>query len=702
MGNVWDKIQTCSVTREKQVGDVIPLIFAKNQKPLVLKYFNQAQKGCGRVACTNQCCASYSNWQQLNTSTSLKTALLYHLKREVLCLPLENNQEVQKPKSILESILSPPPDTPLLQKVTSQYVNNNGVDADFGQVLEAYIEMGESRAQAAILVAHLFATDADEGKGHEKAMFQLARMYMEGIGVPIDMKMAIDLFVKCGLPEDKVIKEVIRNIQQFAYMDNKSACFQVALMFRHGIGVPTISYRQCLRWMVKSGMSLEDASKIVHEWFSQDVKEADVPPTRWMQLSLIYANGVGTEIDDIKALAIAAKQANPYDIKFLDQSKRQETGQEYTACAEIVAKTFNVHRLTPSSSLDGSETHREMTTITADDLKKVDRSFSNLFVADLDNIIETPIETSTQEQVQEQHLIPLYTTIDQSKLSLSVDHDQDVIKDAKIIDVFKLAIMLTNGYGCQTKHEHALTAFKLMGYTDSCAQRFVHDKLMFRTKMTELHAILELAYMNLNYENTMNAIIKSGDGPKCLQEAARLLSIACDKGSKKAASKLGDCYVHGLGVPIDFRLATEFYNRAGKSREYIRLKLDAKIDELKAKYKQVFDIIDADNDGIINDEQFRSFYIVALQSKGCSPSLAVDTADGPYQNKKRWIVLYRKVDSKDAGVSFDTLWNNNETHYAVFALEDQMHTAFQFFAKRGAAIIQQKTLIPAKKAPEST
>jgi len=106
---------------------------------------------------------------------------------------------------------------------------------------------------------------------------------------------------------------------------------------------------------------------------------------------------------------------------------------------------------------------------------------------------------------------------------------------------------------------------------------------------------------------------------------------------------MGECCIHGMGVPMDFKKATEWwvpndaaahvrrYLKGGKDRAYADRKIKKKLDSLKPRYKGLFDDVNVSRSGVLTDDEFHTFYRCAMMAKGMSEAAAEKYATGTYQ-----------------------------------------------------------------------
>jgi hypothetical protein len=106
--------------------------------------------------------------------------------------------------------------------------------------------------------------------------------------------------------------------------------------------------------------------------------------------------------------------------------------------------------------------------------------------------------------------------------------------------------------------------------TVQCQSRFIpFPCLLPRCDVTSLIQSFELSADNSNFEGQLGIgwMTEHGIGtPMDLAKAARYYDLLCDR-STEAWVLSGRCYQIGRGVPLDFTLAVEFFQKAAESRD---------------------------------------------------------------------------------------------------------------------------------------
>lgn len=218
------------------------------------------------------------------------------------------------------------------------------------------------------------------------------------------------------------------------------------------------------------------------------------------------------------------------------------------------------------------------------------------FMAELNAIVEGSDDPYTESadsvaelSTDEYHFAPfdLERYIQQSQDNLFIEANSAYIKDeyAKALELFKAAdeqgniyaavhigMMYYYGYGCAKDVDAALDQFKkgaqngcpLAGAWISECHRMGHGvnqdkayaKALYSKVDRDLRKMCDAGDMAALYFLGFNLVMGIGVDEDD-EEGARLLTLACQKGEKRAAVQLADCYYNGWGVEKNQKTAVQ-------------------------------------------------------------------------------------------------------------------------------------------------
>jgi len=248
---------------------------------------------------------------------------------------------------------------------------------------------------------------------------------------------------------------------------------------------------------------------------------------------------------------------------------------------------------------------------------------------------------------------------------------------------YQMALMYIDGVGVAMSFGEALQWLEKAGQSADFAQQLVSSRLLASAEKRNVESSAQLAKMFMDYQNSMQWLVKEGKDEEYFhQNAANWFRVAGEEGDLTSSQTLAQMYVDGVGLPIDFKLASYWWEKAGKSKEYSKKKIENKLQSLKPKYRSLFDFYAMDM-GRINITDFAGYYRDCLMAKGLSKRKADEETTSTYLGRAKYEALFKGYDvNHDSTLEFEEIWAHPHTHTNLFPKTGQHVMAAEAFFRK--------------------
>jgi TPR repeat protein len=503
------------------------------------------------------------------------------------------------------------------KQLGNMFIEGVGVDADYKKAMGWLQKAGHKAEESMRLVYDRYKQLAD--RGNKSAAYQLALMHVDGAGAEKNYKTAVKFNEKAGkLPRDAA-EEIANLFQQAAKDGQQDAAYQLALMHMDGVGVD-MDYKKALYFLDRAGVDKERSFRQVVDVFTEKAHAGD--KRAQYQLGLIYCDGVGVHMDYKTAISWMVKSG-----------ESEEKVAHFVADRLMLAANKGNQRSAYQRALmhvDGVGVEMDYK-VALDWLEKSGQ----------------PVTQAHQQAAQ------WFRTNAESGDKRSA---------------YQLALMYVDGVGVDMDYKEALEWLRRAGQKDDFAQQLVSSRLQMQAEKRHVPSCKQLALMYMNYKSALTFLEKEGhDEHWYHKQAARWYEVAGEENDESAALTLAQMHVDGVGVPIDFKRATAWFEAGGKDKQFAKKRIDAKLQSLKPKYKMLFDSYAERNGGKVDLVQFAGFYRDCLLAKGLPKDKADQETRGLYQGRPKYEILFQSYDkNRDHSIDFEEIWSHEHTHTSLF------------------------------------
>nr|BAJ96461.1 predicted protein [Hordeum vulgare subsp. vulgare] len=522
-------------------------------------------------------------------------------------------------------------------------------------------------------------------QGDTEAAVQLAYMYLDGVGVQCDFKQALNWFRKANQPFDKSSREVSDRLRAKAEQGDPVACYQFGLMHIDGVGVP-VDYKQAIALMSKQEPDREQLAMKVAALLEANAKKALAPgPDGIMQahpgpfadaafqLALMHAEGVGAPIDYKKVLLWLERAGKSKDVAYQLLVKWitncAEQGNPYASEQLALMYTDGVGVHTDykhaiswfiRANEDSKSAEKRVVERLLQSANKNPRSAYQLALMYIDGVgVETDFKAAMQ-------------WLDKASQAVTQAHKQaaewfqQAAETGDKRAAYQMALMCLDGIGVAMSYKNALVWLEKGGQSEDFAQQFVSSRLQSAAEKHNIESANQLAVLYMEYQTSLKWLVREGKPESFFHiNAAHWYRIAAEEGDTSSAQTLAQMHVDGVGVPIDFKIATHWFEKAGKTKEFAKHRIDAKLQSLKPKYKSLF--LDYSHGQRMDLLDFQGFYRDCLMAKGLDQRKAEQETNSVYNGVKKYEALFASYDeSKDRILDFEEVWSHPHTHTNLF------------------------------------